>query len=249
VLATGPFNRLRGEKLLAKYEQEEEIKGRIMLVDSELMNYFMLEPHERGIGGDAALMPKRLATEYSDYTDGYNPGPLMEQEKIFERLWAKNKMIKRQLSRDMLADIQDRKFENADMDFYCYCHETMPETALPKNTVECAHGDCPVRYFHKSCVKKLGVDKVSRWFCTLCEQQMRSLAHQTLRDLGFDDVPDEEEELSNSMNKIKSKFQIPEAAMSQIRSRIETLGGSAKIAGVMAMAIKTGGTSGGWDHV
>ncbi|KAH7089271.1 hypothetical protein FB567DRAFT_591382 [Paraphoma chrysanthemicola] len=242
ILSCGPFNRLHGEKLLAKYEQDEHIKGRIMLVDSDLINYFMVDPRDRTLARYSSSVPKRLATEYADYANGYNPGPLMEQEKKFERLWAKNIIIKRQLSRDMLADVQQRKMENAQMDSYCYCHEIMPEDGAPKNVLECSHRDCPIGYFHKSCIKKLGADKVSRWFCTMCEQKMRTVAHQTLRDLGFDDVPNDEEDLNDSMDKIQDKFQIPDGAMSKLRSRIETMGGSSKVASVIAMAFNVGKT-------
>ncbi|KAF2024561.1 hypothetical protein EK21DRAFT_78467 [Setomelanomma holmii] len=240
ILSCGPYNRLRGEKLMVKYEQEAEFKGRIMLVDSDLIDYLRLDPHERDHARNAAMVPKRLAAEYVDFGEGYNPGPLMEQEKQFERLWSKNKMIKRQLSRDMLANVQHKKFENGEMDFYCYCHEIMPKRGLPKQVVECAHRDCTLRYFHKSCVKKLGVDKVSRWFCTMCEQRMQNLAYQTLRDLGYDDVPDEDKGISDSMDKIKEKYQIPAGAMDQLRSRIDSMGGDAKVAGVMAIAFGTG---------
>ena len=199
------------------YQKDEHFKGRIMLVDNDLLQHFMTDPANRMVNRNSPLIPKRLATEYADFADGYSPGPLMEQERQFERLWNKNKIIKRQISKESLSDIQHQKFENADTHFMCYCNDNVPADGLSKHVVECAHRDCTLRYFHKSCVKKLGVDKVSRWFCTMCEEQMRSLAYQTLRDLGYDDVPDVDEELNNSMDKIRDKFHISDGQMDQLR--------------------------------
>jgi hypothetical protein len=237
MLSSGPYNRLRGEKLLALYQCDEHFKDRIMLVDDDLIDYFMLGPTERTQHRDMAQAPKRLATEYTDLADGPNPGPLMEQERKFERLWNKNNVIKRQLSRKMLSAIQHEKFENTNTPFICYCHSKMPEDNHSKHIVECAHRDCSLRFFHKSCVKKLGFEKMSRWFCTMCEQQMRLLAHQTLRNLGYNDFADEDGALNDSIEKIKQKLQIPDAAIGQLRARMEEMDGSSRLASVMAVRV------------
>ncbi|KAF2829516.1 hypothetical protein CC86DRAFT_286753 [Ophiobolus disseminans] len=239
-LSCGPFNRLRGEKLFNLYQKEEHFKERIMLVDNDLLTYFVSDPIVRMHTRDSSAVPKRLAIEYADFTDGYNPGPLMEQEKQFERLWSKNNIIKRKLSRESLSDVQ-QKFEAKGIPSMCYCNDKIPENGLPRDVVECAHRNCTTKYFHKSCVKKLGVDKVTRWFCTMCEEHVRGLTYRTLRDLGFDDVPTDDEELRTSMEKIRKRFKASSAEMDRLQARVLTLGSGKKMAGIVAMAIDTMG--------
>jgi hypothetical protein len=190
--SSGPYNRLRGEKLLRLFEQDARTKGRLMLVDDDLLHYFMEDPSSRARNRGPGAVPDRIAKEYAEFSDGYNPGPLMNQEREFERLWSRNKLIKHQLTQKMLQDIQRDNFERAGTQYMCYCRAAVPKGgASAKDTVVCSHRDCRTRHFHKSCVKRLGVEKVSRWYCTSCEYQMKVLARQTLRDLGFTDIPAE----------------------------------------------------------
>jgi hypothetical protein len=236
ILSSGPYNRLRGEKLLAMYQKDERFQGRIMLVDNDMIEHFLLEPKERILHHDTHHVPKRLATEYNDYTNGFNPGPLIEQEKQFERLWHKNNIIKSQLSPDVLSDFHE-KFESATTSFMCYCRDIMPEHYSTEDTVECAHRDCALRYFHKSCVKKLGVEKVSHWYCTRCEHQMSALANHTLRALGYDDIPDEVEEFNKTLATIKAKLNMPETEIDQVHGRLKEMGGGAQLARLMEMRL------------
>jgi hypothetical protein len=92
--------------MLAVYEQDEHFADRIMLVDNDMIDYFLLDPADRRKEVNESLVPKRLAAEYADFSDGHNPGPLMKQEKLFDRLWNKNNIIKRQVSRQMLEDFR-----------------------------------------------------------------------------------------------------------------------------------------------
>jgi hypothetical protein len=190
--SSGPYNRLRGQKLLKLYESDDRTKGRIMLVDDDLISYFMEDPSSRALKGCGLGVPDRLAKEYADFAEGYNPGPLMEQERKFERLWSRNKTVKHELTQGLLQEIQRNQFERAGTRYMCYCRAAVPKGGAPaKDTVICSYVDCNTRYFHKSCVKKLGVEKVSRWYCTSCEYEMKVIARQTLRDLGFTDIPAE----------------------------------------------------------
>jgi hypothetical protein len=240
MLSSGPYNRLRGEKLHAVYQQNEHFKGRLMLVDDDLVNYFSLDPSSRARDAKGPQMPKRLAQEWDDVAFGCPPGPLMEQEKMFERLQHKNSVIKQNISREMLLEFQ-KKVEATGTSFMCYCHDKPPKDGpMSAEIVQCAHRDCPMKYFHKSCVKKLGVDSVSRWFCTECGFQMRTLAHRTLRALGYDDIPDEDdaaEALSNSMESFQKKYHLPNSALNAFRSRVMKLGGNAKVVSALAAAM------------
>jgi hypothetical protein len=248
LLSSGPYNRLRGEKLFAMYQKEEHFAGRIMLVDNDLLNYFMTDPHDRMLHRDSSFVPKRLATEYADCIDGYNPGPLMEQEKQFERLWNKNNIIKRKLTQETLMKAQRDKFEVQGAESICYCYDAIPAPGLPANIVKCAHRDCVTMYFHKACVKKLGVDKVSHWMCTSCEQLMRLAAHRALQGVGYDHEADEVKMLEMGMERLRKNFGASKADMEDLRERlaekgvainVKTLGMVAKaLAGLRGVAAK-----------
>jgi hypothetical protein len=208
LLIAGHYNRLRGEKLLAMCQQVEHYKDRIMLVDDDMIAYFKLDLTTRlemQRSFDRQI-PKRIAREYTKYSAGYMRGPLMEQEMLFERLRMKNNVLKRKLSQDMLVKAVKDKFEMPGRPFMCYCKDYVPEEGLPKDVVECAYGDCSTKYFHKACVSKFGVKKVSHWYCAACAPEMRILAHQTLRDMGYDDIPDEGAEFDHSMEVLQGKM-------------------------------------------
>jgi hypothetical protein len=215
--------------MLAVYEQDEHFADRIMLVDNDMIDYFLLDPADRREEVNGSLVPKRLAAEYADFADGYNPGPLMKQEKLFDRLWNKNNIIKRQVSRQMLEDFQ-KKHLSGNAPVMCYCQEQIPKGGLLKQVVECAHRFCIVKYFHKSCIKKLGVNKVSRWYCTRCAQTMESTAYQLLRESGYDGVPDEEEELmDNTMTVLRGYEGISEEWLDKMRKSLEMMGPAARV--------------------
>jgi hypothetical protein len=174
------------------YEKDHRTKGRLMLIDDDLIDYFMENPASRARNRihNQDSVPARLQKEYDDVQNGYNPGALMAQELRFERLYTKNGFIKQELTQVMLQDIQRKDFERAGTKYLCYCRSTVPKHGSEtEEIVICSHRDCATRYFHKSCVKKLGVEKVSRWYCTSCEQQMKILACQTLHHLGHTNVP------------------------------------------------------------
>ncbi|KAL5115099.1 hypothetical protein ACEQ8H_007014 [Pleosporales sp. CAS-2024a] len=153
---SGPFNRIQAERLFAMYQQDDNLRDCIMLVDKELMNYVMQDKELRIT--NRVPMPSGLAAEYADFADGYDPGPLMHQEKRFETLRNKNNIVKKKVNKYMLSELA-RGAVDADRPFMCYCHVNVPSDGLPANTVSCAHRDCLIKHFHKVCIKKLGVDK------------------------------------------------------------------------------------------
>jgi len=217
------------------YQEEEHFKNRIMLVDYEIMEYLQMDPATRMF--DKLSIPKRLAYEYEDFADGHKPGPLMKQEDNFERLRSKNKLLKRKITQEMLGKIAREKFERKDQDSMCYCHVSIPEEGLPKGTVECAHRNCSMKYFHRACVKNLGVDQVTRWYCTECHEHMRILANQTLRSLGYDDVPDEEAEFERITEVLKEKTNLTGDALEKMKARLKLAGGGLRVSGtIRAMA-------------
>lgn len=228
--SSGPYNRLRGRKLQALYEKDPIFKGRIMLVDEDMAMWLLSDLPNRDSRNPSSVfnrlidMPQRLSLEYADFQGGYNPGPLMEQERIFERIRQKNKVMKQQITRNMLLNFQRKNNDREGITYMCYCHDEAPEHLAMKDVVTCSHRDCKVSYFHKSCVMKLGVDKVSCWYCTACEHRMGAAVRQFLRDMGCTDIPDEEEDLNDFDADLVSKFlKAPVGAMSKLKSRIRKL--------------------------
>ena len=177
---------------MISYEKNSRTKGRLMLVDADLVYYVMEHALSRARVSDLGAMPERLATEYADFAHGYSAGSLMEQERQFERLWHKNRATKDRITQRMLQDIQSRRPERANAPYMCYCQDTVPKDGITKDIITCSHHDCDLVYFHRTCIKKLGFEKVSRWYCTSCEKKMKTLAQQTLRNLCYTDVSDEE---------------------------------------------------------
>lgn len=175
------------------YEKGDRTKGRLMLVDIDLLDYFVNEPPLDVLDHDRAAVPHRLRTEYDNFGKGYVPGPLMMQQQKFKTLETKNKAMKQQITQKTLQTLQTlpTKLHPEGTAWMCYCVAPVPESGIPKDAVVCAHRDCDVEYFHKSCVRKLNVEKSSRWLCTACETKMDVLVRQTLRDLGFTDIPPE----------------------------------------------------------
>ncbi|KAF2631222.1 hypothetical protein BU25DRAFT_481786 [Macroventuria anomochaeta] len=182
----GPYNRAHGERMMATYEQHTLTKGRVMLVDDDLVSYFM-DINNTPSKPDLASMPPRLLREHTDFLDGYERGPLMRQELEFERLFVKNMAMRHPLTMRMLQDIQRQNSGRKGSVKLCYCGTEMVPNAQKMKTesnkgfVSCSYGKCGFGgVFHKRCVKKLGVEKVSRWYCTACEKQMKILAYKAL---------------------------------------------------------------------
>jgi len=191
--STGPYNRIRGEKLMALYEANDRTKGRLMLVDDDMVDYLMEVSMDSLNHHDPAFMPPRLAREYLDGVDMRIPTPLIQQESQFQKLLVRNRIIKEELTEELLRDIQCGMFERAGKQHMCYCQDEMPEQMpTAKNIVVCSYKDCFIQYFHKSCVENLGVEKVSRWYCTDCVYEMRAVAHDALHKLVSSNVTDED---------------------------------------------------------
>ena len=229
--SAGPFNRAHGQRLVAMYEQQELTRGRVMLVDDDLVSYF-LDLNTAPGRPDIGSMPPRLLREHEEFLKGYERGPLMKQEIEFERLFLKNMALKHDLTSEMLQVMQrkDDSVEGAVQ--LCYCRSAV----LPKVSgickefgngyVRCAYRKCDFGgFFHKRCVKKLGVEKVSRWYCTTCEKKMRMWAYKALNiPYHFDDLykgfSNEEKGVAK---KLVAQMTQPGGVMDQFKSRLQEL--------------------------
>ncbi|EUC45426.1 hypothetical protein COCMIDRAFT_26360 [Bipolaris oryzae ATCC 44560] len=139
------------------------------------------------------LEPGRLAQEIADFHDGLAPGPLMKQEYQYHRLKCSNKLKNQQLILDTLLEIRREASGRRGQLHICYCNIAIPENPSPslhEDLITCSYQYCTIKTFHKSCVKKLGMENVSRWYCTHCEKQMRLVAYKALRMSDRMDISD-----------------------------------------------------------
>lgn len=220
--SSGPYNRLRGQKLMAVYEKDSRTKDRLLLLDDDVFCYLGEDTLVRLCNHESEAMPQRLVNEYADLAAGYSSGPLMEQERHFERLWAKNKATKQQITKNLLQEIQ-RDQERSKVGYICYCHEGIPSHCMfPKDMIMCSHIDCELKFFHTSCIKKLGVEKVSRWYCTACEELMKFVARDTLRDMGYTSIPEEKKFDAELQDRIfRQMLNMPEAQLRELSERLD----------------------------
>ncbi|KAE8828606.1 hypothetical protein P3342_010237 [Pyrenophora teres f. teres] len=184
--STGPYNRIRAEKLMALYETDHRTKGRLMLVDDDMLDYLLDSAIDGFCNRGTGDMPARLAKELIDSVNKRTPTPLIEQECRFQKLWVRNNILKKPLTQDMLRDIQSNSFECIGARAMCYCRDVFREQMpTAEDIIACSYRECTIQYFHRSCVKNLGVEKVSRWYCADCAQEMRDVAHDTLHHGDF----------------------------------------------------------------
>lgn len=229
--SAGPYNRAHGQRLIAMYEQQDLTKGRVMLIDEDVVPYF-LDLNTSPDRPDLGSMPPRLLREHKEFLDGYDRGPLMKQELEFERLFLKNMTLKHDLTSEMLQAIQRQKDSLEGAVQMCYCRTAV----LPKiseiskefgnSFVRCSYRKCEFgALFHKHCIKKLGVEKVSRWYCTTCEKKMRMLAYKALNiPYQFDDIfKDFSDEEKGVAKKLVAQMTQPGGVMDQFKSRLQEL--------------------------
>jgi hypothetical protein len=195
-----------------------------MLVDDDLLNYLMLDPRDRSRDSQTSGVLRRLAAEYAANMKGSAPGPLMQQESLFDRLWNKNAIMKHDITQEMLMSMRESVVLSG-TPLICYCQDVIPYDLSAKNLVLCSHADCRFLLFHETCVKDMGVDKVSRWYCTECHGRMQLLAYKTLRDLGFDDVPNDDTvpDHTTRMTALQEECYLMDGAMDGIYAKLKTI--------------------------
>ena len=215
---------------MALYEKHDLTRGRIILVDDDLVTYFG-DINNSPSKPDLTSMPPRLLREHTEFLAGYELGPLMKKELEFERLFVKNTTIKQSLTRGMLQKIQRQDSGCKSSVQLCYCQaEVVLNTYEIKKEfgngfVNCSYRKCEFGgLFHKRCVKKLGVEKVSRWYCTACEEQMKKSAYKALNILYEGDTA-----IMNDTGKLLAEKIVaemlakPGGAMDCFKSRLQKL--------------------------
>jgi hypothetical protein len=156
------------------YDKYEDTKGRVMLVDSDLLDWFARDYDPLT---QAMPMPERLAEEYDAFIAGRGPGSGLRQEELYARLQGENAKTLVPMCRNRLVSIH-RDCEVPGEKVLCYCGRAGAQLDKVEEVVVCEFRNCPYKYFHKRCVTKLGTEAVSRWYCTGCELQMKVMAYE-----------------------------------------------------------------------
>ncbi|KAJ4301697.1 hypothetical protein N0V90_003790 [Kalmusia sp. IMI 367209] len=188
--ALGPFSYHRGEKLMRFFESRPETKGRLMLVDAELYHWITTEGRSWSVekakreGTEILGMPKRLSVEVDDYFRGYEKGKTVKQLEQYQELADRNdRLCTRKITRDLLEQMRKECEHGAPGTSICYCKDVMPARPDDDEFVECGFRECPFRFFHRSCIKDLGFEKVTTWYCALCECTMLWIALKALDEV------------------------------------------------------------------
>lgn len=95
-----------------------------------------------------------------------------------------------------------------------------------RGSVRCSFLKCEFGgLFHKRCVKKLGPEKVSRWYCTSCEKKIKMWAYKSLNiPYPLEDVfKDFSEEEQGVAKKLVAQMMQPGGVMDQFKSRLQEL--------------------------
>lgn len=222
----GPIDRLHGEKLMEMYKNDSRTQGRLMLVDDVLYDYLLMTAGAQCGHPISDNMPEALVQEYTEVFDNHKgPGPLIQQEQLYQRLAAKNMTLKHPVSSQLLHKMQ-LTFEPKDCTYTCYCHTKVVPGLKPEDTIECSHRDCANTFFHNACVKKRHHEKVTRWYCRGCSQNMKALARNTLHSVGDYDHDAEERYSCELRDQIFRKMMnIPDDVFERVKKRVQTMGG------------------------
>lgn len=188
----GPFNYIQGEKLMEFFQSQPETKDKLMLIDEDLYTWLYTVGRHWRIETmtlkklDNTPMPKRLSWEVEDYVRGFQKGRILKQVDQFQALADRNERIaligcRTKVTEQLLQSLR-KKCESGPVDeWICYCQDDIPND--PENDeglVECMFRDCPIRFFHRRCVERLGYSKVTTWYCADCEKHISLVAQKAL---------------------------------------------------------------------
>ncbi|KAF2659085.1 hypothetical protein K491DRAFT_215572 [Lophiostoma macrostomum CBS 122681] len=210
ILHTGPFNRLRAEKLLNMFNASADdiVKGRLMLVDDDIYDWITRKPsvgagvdadvdrewgmhRDRDRDGDRDVqLPARIKREMMDFTMGLKEGSGLKQESRYNTMSITNgsRAVSKQPSEQHLASMT-ATFEPLGSRFVCYCADVWKQGEV---YVECRHGQCKWKLFHRKCVRATWIEGVRNWYCWECEGRMERQADRLVAwlngEVEMDDV-------------------------------------------------------------
>jgi hypothetical protein len=188
----GPFNYMRGEKLMQFFESQPDTKGTFMLIDEDLYTWVYTVGRHWRIDTitiknlDNTPMPKRLSWEVERHKRGYPKGRILKQVDQFQDLANRNERLgaigcRSKITQGLLERLRDKCETGSEDEAICYCRSNRHKhPGDDDDLVECMYVDCPVQFFHRRCVDKLGYKQVSTWYCVSCERAMSVAAQKAL---------------------------------------------------------------------
>ena len=196
----GPFNCMQVQKLLSFFAAQPETKNKLMLLDEDLFPW-LCSPEGRNWKVDRLKwtdiqhqsvpgnMPRRMMWEVDAYFRERTKGSALQQVDCFQQLADRNARLKKvschpAITKKFLEAMQKKCETRPFHDAICYCKDDRPTSPdNDKNLVQCAHRECQIKWFHRTCVVKVGYDRVTTWFCGECEQHLQCEARKATPDL------------------------------------------------------------------
>ncbi|KAF2451249.1 hypothetical protein P171DRAFT_478297 [Karstenula rhodostoma CBS 690.94] len=189
----GPFNYMQCEKLMKFFKSQPDTKGKLMLVDEDLFTWLCTVGRHWRIESMAMMkkldkvpMPKRLSWEVDDYVRGYQKGRMLKQVDLFQDLADRNERLaaigcRAGVTKRQLEALRKKCETGPEDEAICYCQANIPEHPEDDDDlIECMFRDCPIKFFHRRCVEKLGYDKVTTWYCGWCEKNLSVAAQKAM---------------------------------------------------------------------
>ncbi|KAF2727625.1 hypothetical protein EJ04DRAFT_557268 [Polyplosphaeria fusca] len=174
-LFSGPFNRIRAEKLLDMFKQLDRTRGRVMLLDLCMFQYLIndgtplehtntwgnavpnipvMESTAKDNGG--VLVPPALLEEKMRYRMGYPPGKLMIQESDLNTISIRNNVLSNPINSEELMKL-NQNMEPMPTESICYCDGPVPDDPRADFSIyvfHCAGKECKIRTFHLACIMR-----------------------------------------------------------------------------------------------
>lgn len=191
----GPFNYMQGQKLVSFFAAQPEIKNKLMLLDEDLYPW-LCSPEGRNWKVDRLKwtdiqyqpvprnMPMQLMWEVDAYFREHTKGSALKQVDCFQQLAARNARLKKvschpAITKEFLEAMQKKCETRPFHDAICYCKDNRPTSPdNDKNLIRCAYRECQIKWFHRTCIEKVGYDRVTTWYCGVCERYMRCEARK-----------------------------------------------------------------------
>ncbi|KAL5426545.1 hypothetical protein PMIN04_001860 [Paraphaeosphaeria minitans] len=188
----GPFNCMQSEKLMEFFQSQPETKEKLMVVDEELYSWlYNVGRHWRVESMtmkklENSPLPQRLSWEIEEYVRGFHKGRAMTQVEQFQELADHNGRLaliggRAKVTEELLETLRKKCETRLADDSICYCMDDLPENPeADEELVECTFIHCPIQFFHRRCVERLGFNKVTTWYCGHCEKNISVAAQKAL---------------------------------------------------------------------
>lgn len=185
---SGALNRLHAKRLLAHYEACSLTAGKLMLLDSDI--YEICTTFD-DIGAEGFIT--RHTDKWKAFALATMRHPHSERLEMLDTYtqMCQSNGKKEPVSRETLQDLEDL-IQPPEAETVCYCRMPVPsglfKADIPEDYVAndhelvlCWYKGCEAMVFHRQCVEHLGVELLSRWYCTACAKVMKEEAKRAMQ--------------------------------------------------------------------